>query len=116
MRGNIYISVPTADIDNALPTTITRYDWQEYTYTEEGEVDTTTTIHPTWAQYGKKYEAVYGAPVTAGDHTVYEMTASWVDSEVSALIALGASKSFPDYTVMTNEEAREFIKVNSEQL
>ena len=79
-------------------------------------METTTTVHPTWEQYGEKYKAVYGAPVTAGEHIVYEMTASWVDSEVSALIALGAGKAFPSYTVMTNDEARELIQANAEQL
>ena len=44
MRGNVYISIPAADKDNALPSSITRYDWTESTYNEEGEVETTTTI------------------------------------------------------------------------
>ena len=29
MRGNVYISIPAADKDNALPSAITRYDWTE---------------------------------------------------------------------------------------
>ena len=41
MRGNVYISIPAADKDNALPSAITRYDWNEYTYDDEGEVETT---------------------------------------------------------------------------
>ena len=114
MRGNVYISVPTADANNTLPNGITRYDWNEYTYDEDGGVDTTTLIHPTWAQYGEKYKGQFGAPVVAGSHTVYEMEASWKESEVSALIALGAGKTEPDYTVMTAEEARQFIIANTE--
>ena len=39
MKGNIFISVPASDISNALPTSITRYDWVEHTYNEEGEVE-----------------------------------------------------------------------------
>ena len=114
MRGNVYISVPTADADNALPSGITRYDWNEYTYDDDGAVDTTTLIHPTWAQYGEKYKGQFGAPVVAGGHTVYEMEASWKESEVSALIALGTGKTEPDYTVMTAEEARQFIIANTD--
>ena len=114
MRGNVYISIPTADIDNALPSVITRYDWTESIYNEEGEVESTSTIHPTWAQYGEKYKGQFGAPVVVGDHTIYEMTASWKDSEVSALIALGSGKSEPNYTIMTAEEARAFIIANQE--
>lgn len=114
MRGNCYISIPTADIDNALPLSITRYDWTESTYNDEGEVVSTTTIHPTWAQYGEKYKGQFGAPVVAGDHTVYEMEASWQESEVSALIALGSGKTAPSYTVMTAAEARQLILDNTD--
>lgn len=114
MRGNVYISIPASDNDNALPSAITRYDWIEYTYNEEGEVETTTTIHPTWSQYGEKYKADFGAAVVVGEHIVYEITASWKDSEVSALLALGKGKAAPKYTVMTAEEARAFITDNSD--
>jgi hypothetical protein len=114
MRGNVYISIPAADKDNALPSAITRYDWTESTYNDEGEVETTTTIHPTWSQYGEKYKADFGAPVAVGEHTIYELELSWKQSEMSALVALGAGKSEPDYTVMSASEAREFIIANSD--
>ena len=118
MRGNVYISIPSADNDNALPASITRYDWNEYTYDEDGAVDTTTLVHPTWAQYGEKYKGEFGSPVTVTandvEYIVYEMTASWQDSEVSALIALGSGKAAPNYTIMTAEEARAFIIANQE--
>ena len=113
MRGNVYISIPTADIANALPSAITRYDWTESTYNDEGEVETTTTIHPTWSQYGEKYKAQFGAPVSVGEHTIYELEVSWLDSEVSALIALGNGQSAPNYTVYTNAEVRAFIAENT---
>ena len=118
MRGNLYISIPAADSSNALPASITRYDWNEYTYDEEGAVDTTTLVHPTWSQYGEKYKADFGAPVTVSvsevDYIVYELIASWKDSEVSALIALGNGQAEPNYTVYTAEEARAFIADNQE--
>ena len=116
MRGNLYISIPSADNGKALPKSITRYDWTESTYNEEGEVESTSTIHPTWEQYGEKYKGEFGAPVVVGEHIVYEMEASWKDSEVSALIALGSRKVAPNYTIMTSTEAREFILANSEQI
>ena len=118
MRGNVYISIPAADKDNALPSSITRYDWNEYTYNEEGEVEKTTKVHPTWAQYGEKYKADFGAAVSVSvkdvEYIVYEITASWKDSEVSALLALGKGKAAPKYTVMTAEEARTFIADNAD--
>ena len=117
MRGNVYISIPAADKDNALPSSITRYDWTESTYNEEGEVETTTTIHPTWSQYGEKYKADFGAAVSVNvgdvEFIVYELELSWKDSEVSALIALGSGLAEPNYTVYTVEEARTFIINNT---
>ncbi len=118
MRGNLYISIPAGDIANALPASITRYDWTENTYNEDGEVESTSTIHPTWEQYGAKYAGQFGAPVTISvndkEFVIYEMTASWLNSEVSALISLGSGKSSPNYSVMTSEEARQLILDNSE--
>jgi len=113
MKGNIFISVPASDISNELPAAITRYDWNEYTYNEEGELESTTTIHPTWEQFGSRYSGLFGSPVSVADVVVYEMEASWLDSEVSALIALGNGQSAPNYTVYTNAEVRTFIADNT---
>jgi hypothetical protein len=118
MRGNVYISIPAADKDNALPSSITRYDWNTYTYDDEGAVDTTTLVHPTWAEYGEKYKADFGAAVSVSvndvEYIVYEITASWKDSEISALIALGSGLSSPNYTLMNTSEARTFIADNTD--
>ena len=116
MKGNIYISVPQADINNELPAAITRYDWTESTYNEEGEVVSTTTVHPTWEQFGSRYSGLFGSPVSVSDVVVYEMEASWLNSEVSALIALGQGQAAPSYTVYTAAEARQFIADNAEPL
>ena len=121
MKGNIYISVPAADKTNSLPASIDRYDWEEFTYDDEGEVTSMTTVHPTWEQYGEKYQHLFGAPVAVVvgevEYIVYEIEASWLDSEVSALVALGAGVAAPSYTLMTNPEARAFIQANTpEQL
>ena len=116
MKGNIFISVPASDISNALPTSITRYDWVENTYNEEGEVESTTAVHPTWEQFGIRNSGLFGTPVTVADVVVYEMEASWLDSEVSALIALGDGQPAPNYTVYTNAEVRQFIADNTAEL
>ncbi len=113
MKGNIFISVPASDISNALPASITRYDWVENTYNEEGEVESSTTIHPTWEEFGSRNSGLFGSPVSVADVVVYEMEASWLDSEVSALIALGEGQSAPNYTVYTNAEVRQFIADNT---
>ena len=116
MKGNIFISVPASDIANELPTSITRYDWVENTYNEEGEVESTTAVHPTWEQFGIRNSGLFGTPVVVADVVVYEMEASWLDSEVSALIALGDGQQAPNYTVYTNAEVRQFIADNTAEL
>ena len=116
MKGDIFISVPASDIANELPTSITRYDWIEHTYNEEGEVESTTNNHPTWEQFGIRNKGLFGSPVTVADVVVYEMEASWLDSEVSALIALGDGQPAPNYTVYTNAEVRQFIADNTAEL
>jgi len=47
---------------------------------------------------------------------VYELTASWKEGEVSALLALGAGLAAPSYTLMTAEEAKAFISANAPTL
>lgn len=121
MNGNLFISVPATDKTQQLPTSIDRYDWETFTYNEDGTVNSMTAIHPTWDQYGEKYQPLFGAPVAVSvedtDYIVYEIEASWLQSEVSALVALGAGLTAPSYTVMTTSEAREFIANNTpEQL
>ncbi len=118
MRGNVYISVPQADISNELPASITSYDWTENVYDEDSmEVTETVNRHPTWDMLGQRNTAKFGVPVevTVGDDTfvVYELEVSWKASEVSALIALGSGLSEPSYTLMTNTEARQFISDNA---
>lgn len=113
MKGNIYISVPASDISNELPAAITRYDWVENTYNEEGEVESSTTIHPTWEQFGSRNSGLFGSPVSVADVVVYEMEASWLEGEVSALLALGNGQAAPNYTVHTNAEVRAFIQENT---
>ena len=76
-------------------------------------MESTTTIHPTWEQFGSRYSGLFGSPVSVADVVVYEMEASWLDSEVSALIALGNGQSAPNYTVYTNAEVRTFIADNT---
>lgn len=118
MRGNLYISVPAADKAKAIPSAITRYDWTENVYNEEGEVESSSNVHPSWEAYGAKYAKDFGAPVsiTVNDkeYIIYEMLASWKDSEVSALVSLGSGKAEPNYTVMQAEEARALIIANQE--
>jgi hypothetical protein len=75
-------------------------------------------VHPTWAEYGEKYKGDFGAPVSVTkddvEFIVYELELSWLDSEISALVALGSGLSAPSYTLYNASEARQFIIDNSD--
>jgi len=122
MNGNVFISVPQADIYNELPASITSYDWVETVYDAENPEAEPTTVnhHPTWDSLGERNKAAYGEVivVTVGEDVfhVYELTASWKEGEVSALLALGAGLAAPSYTLMTAEEAKAFISANAPTL
>ena len=69
---------------------------------------------------GERNKAAYGEVivVTVGEDVfhVYELTASWKEGEVSALLALGAGLAAPSYTLMTAAEAKAFISANAPTL
>ena len=119
MIGNVFISVPEADIYNEIPASITSYDWTESVYDEENPeaAPTVTTIHPTWDALGQRNTARFGSviQVTVDNavYHVYELEMSWMAGEVSALLALGAGLAAPSYTLMTATEARQFIADNA---
>jgi hypothetical protein len=83
------------------------------------EVTETIHRHPTWEMYGERNKTKFGEPITVAvdevEYVVYEMEVSWMNSEVSALIALGSGLTAPNYTLMTNTEVKEFISSNLPQ-
>ena len=119
MIGNVFISVPEADIYNEIPASITSYDWTETSFDPENpEAEpTVTSHHPTWDVLGQRNTARFGSVVHVtvdnAVYHVYELEMSWMAGEVSALIALGAGLTAPSYTLMTATEAREFIASNT---
>ena len=123
MKGNIYITVPTADIrqSNYLLLLLVTIGHEIHLQRRRRSRHLQQTIvHPTWAQFGERNQGLFGSPVTVSvsdvEYIVYEMEASWLDSEVSALIALGNGLTQPSYTVYTNAEVRQFIADNAEEL
>ena len=117
MRGNVYISIPAADKDK---------------HCRQQSHDTIGTNTPTMKKVklnqpqqciqrgrntAKSTKRILVRPyrlMSDVEYIVYEITASWKDSEVSALLALGNRKAAPKYTVMTAEEARQFIADNAD--
>jgi hypothetical protein len=105
MRGNIFLAVPVENVNDLVP--IDRYNYQEQISEEE-----TVTHHPTWAEMGarnkRKYGAVLEKKYLGKVYHIFEIGASWLNGEVSTLIALGNGKAAPAFTLLEAAEVRTF--------
>lgn len=117
MRGNVYLSIPAADFNNPLPFTF--WDWT-VTATDPNDLEAepeVITIHPTWSELADKNKPLYGEVVTVNvaeeEYKLIELTASWLNGEVSALLTLGAGQPSYNYTLMTQAEAQAFVAENA---
>lgn len=120
MRGNVYLSIPAADFNNPLPFTF--WDWT-VTNVDPDNLEAepeVITIHPTWSELADKNKPLYGEVVTVNvgeeEYKLIELTASWLNGEISALLSLGEGQSAYNYTLMTNAEACSFIADNTPTL
>lgn len=115
MNGNVFLSLNTETWNDVIPMSIVdRYGWSETD--SEGN---TVEIHPTWEELANSegHKRKYGSPVLikVGRRNIYivELTASFINSEVSDLVALGAGLEYPQNTLLTAEEAQTLINENS---
>lgn len=99
-NGNLFLRVPASKYNDALPATLTTYDWT--TYNEEGEP---STVHPTWSEMAAHYAPQYGGAVEVLDTDTFyiiEMLASWINGDMAKIQAL-------KWTMFEVNEAREYI-------
>ena len=114
MRGNIFYALNTETWNDVIPFSLLgRYGWSETD--EEGN---TIEIHPTWKELANSahHKAKYGVPIEikVGRRNIYiiELTASWLQSEVSDLMALGDGLEYPQNSLLIAEEANHLITTN----
>ena len=92
-----------------------------YARVERDEEDELVSILPTtFKEVGEDNRRAYGSVIelTINDAKFYvmELDASWLSGEVSALLSLGANLTYPNNTLLTNAEAIELIKANTDDL
>jgi len=112
MQGNIYIALNTETYRSEIPKALhNRYQWTETS--DDGEQ---TVITPTFEQLGERLRQKHGSVIElkVGRRNIYvmELEASWLQSEVSALLALGAGLEYPQNTLLTASEAQALIADN----
>ena len=103
----MYICLNKATYESAVPSVLQpKLGWNNYTYDSDGEIDTTTAYRPTWKEAA--FEGKLGVPRESHDgaYIIVKGEFSMLTGEMTAIIALGASQSYPNNSVLTKSEAQ----------
>ena len=103
----LYICLKKATYESAVPSVLqSKLGWNEYTYDDDGEIDTTTAYHPTWKE--SAFKGKLGAPRVSldGGLIILKGEFSMLTGELTAMIALGNGLAYPNNTILTKTEAQ----------
>ena len=109
----MYICLNKATYESQIPTALqSNLGWNEYTYNDDGSVDTTTAYRPTWKEAA--FKGKLGAPRESLDKglIIVKGAFSMLTGEMTAVVALGASLSYPANSVLTKSEAQTLANGN----
>ena len=113
MVGNIFICLNEATYNGEIPTEL-QGSYSRISRDKEGELVAVlpTTFRRVGMDNKRKFGSVVEIKVNGNVYYIMEFNASWLQSEVSALINLGNGLDYPNNTLMTNKEAIELINLN----
>ena len=103
----MYVCLNKATYESQIPTELqSKLGWNNYTYDSDGEIDSTTAYRPTWKE--AVFKGKLGAPRESHDgaYIIVKGAFSMLTGEMTAIVALGASKSYPANSVLTKSEAQ----------
>ena len=110
----LYICLTKATYESAVPSVLQpKLGWNNYTYEADGEtVKTTTAYTPTWKE--ATFAGKLGAPRTSldGGLIIVKGEFSLLQGELTAIVALGNSLSYPNNSVLTKTEAQTLANGN----
>jgi hypothetical protein len=116
MKGNIYICLNEETYNSEIPDIFSRYRRPEYD--EEGVL--VQLLPTTYAQMAEDNKYLYGTvinvEVNESQYYIVEMTASWLEGEVSYLLDLGEGLSYPSNAILTSNEVSQLIADNTQDL
>jgi len=114
MIGNIFICLEEQTYKGLIPEEL-EGSYARKTYDEDGELLNIlpTTFEEVGVDNRIKFGSVIEIDVNGAKHYVMEFNASWLQSEVTALIALGDVLNYPSNTLLTNSEAISLINLYS---
>ena len=103
----LYICWKKATYESAVPSVLQpKLGWNNYTYEADGETIASTPAYtPTWEEAA--FKGKLGAPRKSldGGLIIVKGEFSLITGELSAIIALGNSLSYPNNSVLTKTEA-----------
>ena len=103
----MYICLNKATYESQIPTELqSNLGWNNYTYNDDGSIDTTTAYRPTWKE--SAFAGKLGAPRVSldGSLIIVKGAFSMLTGEMTAVVALGASLVYPVNSVLTKSEAQ----------
>ena len=103
----MYVCLNKATYESQIPTELqSKLGWNNYTYDDDGEIETTTAFRPTWKE--ATFNGKLGAPRESHDgaYIIVKGAFSMLTGEMTAVVALGASASYPVNSVLTKSEAQ----------
>ena len=110
----LYICLKKATYESAVPSVLQpKLGWNNYTYEADGiTVKTTTAYTPTWEEAA--FKGKLGAPRKSldGGLIIVKGEFSLLEGELTAIVALGNSLSYPNNSVLTKTEAQILVKDN----
>ena len=110
MAYEMYICLNKATYESAIPSELqSQLGWTNYTYDEDGEVVSSTVYTPTWKEAA--FAGKLGVPRESHDkaYIIVKGAFSLLTGEMSSIIALGASQSYPNNSVLTKAEAQTLV-------
>ena len=105
MTGNIFICLNEATYNGEIPVEL-QGSYSRMSYDLDDDI--VEVLPTTFKEVGEDGKRKFGA--------VVEFNASWLQSEVSALINLGNGLDYPNNTLMTNKEAISLINLHTDDL
>jgi len=112
MISNIFICLDEQTYLGLIPVEL-QGSYSRKTYDDDGNLLSIlpTTFEEVGIDNRRKFGAVIELDVNGANHFIMEFNASWLQSEVSTLIGLGAGLNYPSNTLLTNSEAIELINL-----
>jgi hypothetical protein len=117
MVGNIFICLNEATYNGEIPKELQgSYSRMSYDLDDDIVEVLPTTFKEVGEDGKRRFGSVVELTIDEAKFYIMEFNASWLQSEVSALINLGNGLEFPNNTLMTNKEAISLINLHTDDL